>query len=153
MFYRQKLLISLIEAFGGQLSSTDLQKLLFLYCRLTNQNHYDFFPYKFGAFSFVTDYDKQKLVEKGILKDTNDFELTGSKLFINQLDVNDRIKIKAFATKYSNLSGNELIRKTYLEYPEYAIKSEIASTLLSPTEFYIVRTHLNNNSDNRFLSG
>lgn len=146
MFYRQKILTSLIEVFGGQLPNTDLEKLLFLFCQLNHQNYYDFFPYKFGAFSFITYYDKQKLVKQGVFKDSNSFELTGSKSFINQIESSDRIKLRAFATKYRSLRGQDLIRKTYLEYPRYAAKSEIASTLLSAAELHTVSSSWNNDS-------
>lgn len=51
MFYRQKLLLALIESNGHSIKRTDLQKLLFLFCQETGQNYYDFFPHKYGPFS------------------------------------------------------------------------------------------------------
>jgi hypothetical protein len=143
MYYRQKILLSLIEIFGGQLQSTDFQKLLFLYCQLTKTNHYDFFPYKFGAFSFTSAYDKQKLIATDLLKDSNDFSTAGTKSFISQLTPEDRIKLKAFYSKFRHLRGQELVKQTYLDYPLYAIRSEIVTAVLNKDEFRMVSSNWN----------
>src|SRR3989304_7086803 len=54
MYYRRKILLALIEVFGGSLQSTDCEKLLFNFCQKTGKNHYYFFPYKYGPFSFLS---------------------------------------------------------------------------------------------------
>ncbi len=143
MFYRQKVLLALIEICNGQLPSTDLQKLLFLFCQSTNRNHYDFFPYKYGAFSFTSYYDKRKLIERGLLKDSSNFELAKPTSYINQLETKDRIALRAFSSKYRFLRGEELIRKTYLEFPHYVARSEIADTLLAEQDYKIVSSSWN----------
>jgi len=135
MFYRQKILLALIEAYGGKLSNTDLEKLLFLFCQATKQNHYDFFPYKYGAFSFTSYYDKRKLIERGLLKDEEHFQLTTSTSYIEKLQPKDRIALRGFAYRTSKVRGKELVRKAYLEYPQYASKSEIAKTILTLEEY------------------
>jgi uncharacterized protein (DUF488 family) len=38
MYYRRKILLALIEVFGGSLKSTDCEKLLFNYCQQTGKN-------------------------------------------------------------------------------------------------------------------
>lgn len=134
MFYRQKILLALTELCGRSSQNTDLQKLLFLFCQETGENHYDFFPYKFGAFSFVSYDDKRKLIEQGHLKDTAHFELASNTSYLNQLKAKDRADILAFAQKTQNLRGRTLIRKTYLEYPKYATRSTIANTILTSEE-------------------
>ncbi len=134
MFYRQKILLALVELYGGSLSNTDLEKLLFLYCQTTQQNYYDFFPYKYGPFSFMSYYDKRKLIEKGLLKDTQFFELNDSKSYIEKLKSKDRIALRSFFMRNSKLRGQALVRKIYLEYPRYATKSEIAKNILTQEE-------------------
>lgn len=134
MFYRQKILLALIELCGGKIKSTDLEKLLFLYCKTTEENHYDFFPYKFGAFSFVSYYDKRKLIEKGVLKNADDFELVSSKSYVRQLSIKDQHCLREFVTKTQNLRGKQLLRKTYIEHPFFAYKSEIAHSILTIDE-------------------
>lgn len=154
MFYRRKILLALTEVVGGSAFSTDLQKLLFLFCQETQQNHYDFFPYKYGAFSFVSYYDKRKLVEQGCLKDNKQFELATNTSYLNQLKPKDRIAMQAFAAKTQNIRGQQLIRKTYLEYPKYASRSNIANTVLEPNEWKIVQMYWNKDSSpNLFTVG
>ena len=54
LYSRQRLLLGLLDAIGGNVSNTDFQKLLFLYCKersshgATQSTHglYDFVPYR-----------------------------------------------------------------------------------------------------------
>lgn len=70
LYERQKLLISMVDAFGGQIGAIDFQKLLFLYSKeFENPGTYDFVPYKRGCFSFTSYADKRKLIDKGFLLD------------------------------------------------------------------------------------
>jgi hypothetical protein len=68
MYYRRKILLSLLQAFDNQLDKISLQKLLFLLTRIQEKKSYYFIPYKFGCFSFQANADlstlaKYKLVE------------------------------------------------------------------------------------------
>jgi hypothetical protein len=76
MYYRRKILLALIEVFGGSLQSTDCEKLLFNFCQQSKKNHYDFFPHKFGPFSILSYYDKRRLIDLGLLKPVDDFQLS-----------------------------------------------------------------------------
>ena len=44
MYYRRKILLALLEEFGGELANTDFQKLLFLFTERQNERSYDFVP-------------------------------------------------------------------------------------------------------------
>jgi uncharacterized protein (DUF488 family) len=139
MFYRRKILLALLEAFGGDLANTDFQKLLFLYCRRSNSTHYDFFPYKFGGFSLVSYHDKRKLIEVGILANADRFKLSTSKSYLKELKSTDRNSIRNFAAQAKNLRGKRLVRAAYKEYPEYAVRSEIASTVFTQEELQEIK--------------
>lgn len=139
MYYRRKLLLALIEAFGGNLKRTDCQKLLFLFCQTVGKNHYDFFPYQFGAFSFVAYYDKSRLTEMGLLQPSDDFQLRRGQSFISQLTSSDNAALKSLRSRANGLRGKELIRKTYLDHPHFACRSKIASELLNPAEIKQVK--------------
>ncbi len=53
LYKRQKLLLDLVHAAGGELAATDLQKLLFLYGQqCEDEPSYRFIPYRYGCFSF-----------------------------------------------------------------------------------------------------
>lgn len=140
MLYRQKILLSLIEVFGGNLTKTDLMKLLFLFCKDRGVDHYEFFPYQYGAFSFMSYYDKRKLIQRNLLVDTDRFIISSPKSFITSLRTDDQIALRKFVETVGDLRGRDLIHKTYLEYPKYATRSEIAVELLSTDELRRVQS-------------
>lgn len=47
MYYRRKIMLAMLELFGGTLDSTDCEKLLFLFCHRTRKKYYDFSPYPY----------------------------------------------------------------------------------------------------------
>ena len=69
IFERQRVLLTLLDALGGQSAPVDFQKLLFLYTRRQEEPSYEFVPYRFGCFSFSSYADKRKLIELGLLVD------------------------------------------------------------------------------------
>ncbi len=152
MFYRQKILLALVELYDGRLSNTDLEKLLFLFCQTTQQNYYDFFPYKYGPFSFLSYYDKHKLIERGLLKDTKHFELKVSTSYLDKLKPKDCIALRSFFMRTSKLRGQALVRKTYLEYPGYAAKSEIAKNVLNQEEYFHASSSWNLETENTLFT-
>lgn len=132
MYYRRKILLALIETFDGNLKNTDCEKLLFNFCKMTGKNHYDFFPHRFGPFSFVSYYDKRRLIELGLLESTQDFKLKKKHSYIREIESSDRkalIELKA-----SGLRGKRLIQKTYRENPQFTVKSEILDNLFEEDE-------------------
>jgi uncharacterized protein (DUF488 family) len=141
MYYRRKIFLALLETFSGKLNSSDFEKLLLLLCRQTNQNYYDFFPHKYGCFSFLSYQDKRVLIKNGYLKDSDKFELTSRKSFINNIKEEDRKALTELTTKWSRSLGNKLKKYTYLEYPEYAIKSEIAEKILNNEELNMIKSY------------
>ncbi len=143
MFYRQKVLLALLQSCGGDLGHTDLEKLLFLYCQVVDRNYYDFFPYRYGAFSFMSFYDKGKLEAQGLLKRGDRFVLASRRSFREELEVRDRAAMRAFVKEYAQLRGRSLIIKSYLDYPEYAARSEISAEILTPTEYDSVQAYWN----------
>ncbi len=137
IFKRQKLLLALLEEWGGELSNTDMQKYLFLLsrCQDKSSRSYHFIPYKFGCFSFNSYSDKRKLIEKKVLKDSEDWKLSKDQGgFYFMLPHEDRASIKKIKQNFGHLSGKKLIRHIYLQYPYYAINSEILGEVLSKSE-------------------
>ena len=140
MIYRQRILLALIEVFGGVLGKTDLQKLLFLFCKYREVDHYEFFPYQYGAFSLMSYYDKRKLTQRKLLADTDNFAIRSTKSSIERLRREDAIALREFAEKTGHIRGDDLIRKTYLEYPRYARRSKITYQVLSADERKMVQS-------------
>lgn len=135
MFYRQKILLALVEAFGGSLTKTDCQKLLFLYCLRREKNYYDFFPHKYGNFSLILAQDNDRLADLDFLTSRSDFQLKGSHEYVAQLTLKDREILHNFVLEIGDLRGEKLIHKAYLEAPYYASRSQIATKILRSTEY------------------
>jgi len=138
MYYRRKMLLALIEAFGGLLPATDCYKLMFLFCQRTQQNIYDFFPYKFGACSFILHQDKLRLIALGLLKSTDKFQLSTRESFFSQINLLDQVELQALVEEIHNLKGKRLLRKVYKEYPYFATRSLVAPDILSPEDYAAV---------------
>lgn len=136
MFYRRKVLLALIEAFGGQLQNTDLQKLLFALSLKQENRSYHFVPYKFGCFSFQAVADKSALTKKGYLENTDKWEIADKGLSMyNLLDPNDKLAINQIKAIYQNKLGKALLKDIYVKHPYYAINSEIAHEILTADEY------------------
>jgi uncharacterized protein (DUF488 family) len=132
MYYRRKLLLALLEVFDDNLNRTDCEKLLFNFCKDTGKNHYDFFPHRYGPFSFVSYYDKQRLTELGLLKQSLDFQLNTKHSYLKELDPSDKKVL--LELKASGLRGDRLIMKTYRENPQFTVRSVILDRLFDIEE-------------------
>jgi len=135
MYYRRKILLALIEVFGGELDNTDFEKLLFLFCKKSQNTYYDFFPYKFGCFSYVSYSDKRILTKQGFLDNVEKFKLSSQTNFLNMIKLQDKNALIAFSEKMKHLKGKNLIRKVYTEFPYYASRSEIIKEVFTENEF------------------
>lgn len=136
MYYRRKILLALLDAFKYKLKKINLQKLLFLFTQEQDIPNFHFVPYKYGAFSFQANadlntmikYNQVQLMEKTWGKIDN-------KNYLKVLKDSDRIRIINLYDKFKNFSTDDLIRYTYINYPYYAIKSNVAKDKLSETEY------------------
>ncbi len=138
MFYRRKILLAFIEAFGGSLNKADCQKLLFLFCLRTGNNYYDFFPFRYGVFSVILVQDKKRLTDLGYLTAKAGFHLVNKTTYISELRLSDRADLLAFVEEIRKLRGKALTHKIHLEVPDYACRSQIANRVLSPDEYQVV---------------
>jgi hypothetical protein len=132
LFDRQKRLLALLQALGGELNKLDFHKLLFLYC--TNVERipsYEFVPYKFGGFSFTSYADKRRLTENEFLADTErTWKLTRAGRMAANVSSATRAEMDTFAKQFSKKRGDALIAVAYRQYPYYAIRSEIVHRIL-----------------------
>ncbi len=141
MFYRRKVILALLQVFEDELDKIHFQKLLFLFTRKQVKPEYDFVPYKFGCFSFSANADIVAMERDELLIETETIiKKTDETDFLKQLkpaDLNIMLEIKAV---YGVMSVNAVMKHTYLEYPYYAINSEVAEKKLSSDELEIVRS-------------
>jgi uncharacterized protein (DUF488 family) len=130
LLYRQKILLALLECFKGHVDKTDFIKLMFLFCQKYKKSFYSFFPHHYGCFSFEIYKDQRNLINKGILGNVDSFSIDKPTGMLYQLKNEDKANLITFANHHQNLRGDELIRRTYLDYPEYAKCSEIKERIL-----------------------
>lgn len=116
-YKRQRFLLSFISQLPDEIALTNLQKLVFLYSMREKSKFYEFVPYKFGPYSFQLREDVDILRNNGFLS-RESFGIVASKKYQGET-------VFPIATE----RGDELIRRTYREYPYYAINSEIISRL------------------------
>ncbi len=127
---RQRRLLSLLAALGGNVCNIDFQKLLYLHCvELGEKAPYEFVPYKRGAFSFTSYVDRRKLIERGLLEDVESaWKLTDLGRTVLGTDDSD---YGEFIRRTASLRGDELVAETYRRFPHTAIRSEIAGQVLA----------------------
>lgn len=139
MYYRRKILLSLLENFNGQLNKTSLQKLLFIYTRWQEKKAFDFVPYKFGCYSFQANQDLKTLGKYGLVQESTNasspqWVKSTTEDFTSTLNKTDKALMVKLKNAYNQMSREELIKYTYRNYPYFAIKSEIAHKVLTKTE-------------------
>lgn len=138
IYYRHKIILSLIKAFGGSVDAIPFQKYLFLFTRKQNESErsYDFVPYQYGCFSFQANQDVASLAYHGYLdiSDQKSIVLIQDVDFDCELSLFDLNSIEEIKDKFGGLTQDELIHYTYTHYPFYAIKSKIAKDILTEEE-------------------
>lgn len=143
MYYRRKILLSLLQVFDGQLEKVQLQKLLLLFSQLQQEADYNFVPYKYGCFSFLANADLGTLEKYGMVSDTaQHWKKVTPENFVPTLRKRDAEILKTIRYLYRDKPSEELIATTYRKYPYYAIKSKIAAKILTETEMNVVRSHI-----------
>ena len=133
MFYRRKLLLSLLEIFGNELEKIRLQKLLFLLTKKQVKQDYEFVPYKFGCYSFSANADLTAMVKKGLITETDaSFRKHDNISHFELLRRLDKKLINDTKEFYGNMNSNSLMKHTYINHPFWAIKSIVAKDILTP---------------------
>jgi uncharacterized protein (DUF488 family) len=135
VYYRRKIILAILDEFGGQLPKTSFQKLLFIFTRMQEVKSFDFVPYSFGCFSFSANQDLLTLKKYGMVKEQhsepNQYWVKSDNVdYLNQLTKQDYASIKLVAQEFRQMDQDELIKYTYQKYPYFAINSKIATKLL-----------------------
>src|SRR5690606_39104543 len=131
MFYRRKVILAIIQSFGGRLEKIKLQKLLFLFTEKQVKPDYDFVPYKYGCYSFSAGADIKTMVTKEQLEETESSYIKQDKTdYIKALKEGDPKVLRYIKNLYGQMDNTALMKHTYTNYPYYAINSVAAENLL-----------------------
>lgn len=121
-YNRQRFLLAFIRQLNEAVSSTDMQKLVFMQTMEKESKFYEFLPHKFGAYSFQLAEDIDILRRDGFItvEDTK-IRAAGEYLHEDLFDIPSE-------------RGDDLIRKAYRAYPYYTLNSEIIPRLFGKRE-------------------
>ena len=142
MYYRRKILLALIETFGGRMCPISLQKALFLFTREQDKEDrvYSFVPYRYGCFSFNANHDISVLEKTGFLCcHDKEISLTDSGNYAADIDLFDSARLQDIYDRYKDYTDDDFIDYTYKAFPYYAINSEIAYRHLNEEQMAVVR--------------
>jgi len=136
MFYRRKIILALLQLFGGQIDKISLQKLLFLFTQSQTKPEYDFIPYKFGCYSYSANADLTTMVSRGILSETSSHYICNETIdYFETLKEEDKKLMLKVKNNYGKLSANALMKYTYINFPYWAINSVKAKEILTTEQF------------------
>jgi uncharacterized protein (DUF488 family) len=135
MYYRRKVILSLIETFGGELEKFQLQKLLMLFSFYQKNSSYHFVPYKYGCFSFQANADLATMKKyEWVAENEKSWKKTTNQSYFNELLESDKKALTELKNNFNHKSSEYLIKHTYRNYPYYAINSKIAHQVLNQEE-------------------
>lgn len=152
MYYRRKIILAILEKFGGEIKPTHFQKLLLLFTRQQKKAAFEFIPHKYGAFSAQARADKKTMIKYDLLEHDRNWVLASDEGYINQLKKTDRQILENLYKQFKDSSTDELIHFTYLEHPFFATRSEIAGKLLTEEELKRVKMFQPVNEDRKLYT-
>ncbi len=124
-----------MQLFDGQLDKIRLQKLLFLFSLKQAKTEYDFVPYKYGCYSYSANADLTTMVSKGLLAESQKhFDKLDKTDYLKLVKNDDLKRLQQVKAEYGKMSSKVLMKHTYINYPFYATRSEVAADILDKTE-------------------
>lgn len=143
MFYRRKIISSLLQLLGGELEKIRIQKLLFLFSQKKAKSEYDFVPYKYGCYSFSLKADLVTMLKKEtLLENENVYIKNTPGDAIKALKPEDKKILTEVVQLYGKMSNAALIKHTYTNFPYYATKSTIADKILDTVKLSKVNSQI-----------
>lgn len=132
MLKKHKMILAVIGKMGPKLTNTELMNYLFLCTRKQISPSFDFVPYKYGCFSFEAYHEISLLLKNEFISFTDQVYSLNPGVAVPVLDdQEDRDAIWQVHKEYKELRGMDLLRKNFMDYPYYAIKSTILNDVLT----------------------
>ncbi|MBN2403733.1 MAG: DUF488 family protein [Spirochaetes bacterium] len=120
-FYRQKLLLSLINKFNNRLSNSDFQKLLFIFSSTKKENsEYYFVPVSNSPFSFMAQADINRLGTLGMISNNNKLELLFKSNIRSYIKQSDNETMDRLSYQFSTIDSKSLDEYIFSKHPFYS---------------------------------
>lgn len=130
MYYRRKILLNFISAFGEQgIEKLKLQKLLFLLCQAQDKPAFDFVPYKYGCFSFQAAKDLHVLKSHYQLLKQDGAKWLIHQPFNDELQPKEQSILSQLLNDFKHQNTTQTVSYVYDRYPYYSIKSQREMTV------------------------
>lgn len=143
MYYRRKVVLALLQQFGGTLPKISLQKLMLLFTQRQQQAVYDFIPYQFGSYSYSLSADLYAMSQKNFIRDEEtSIANTDTKNYFETLTEQDKNILRSIYREFNGWDNQRLMYYTYTHLPYYAINST-AKNILSKDELQRVEESRN----------
>lgn len=140
MYYRRKVILSLLQLFDNQLEKVQLQKLLMLFSTLQVKKSFHFIPYKYGCFSFQANADLGTMKKYELVKEIDkSWVKADSENYLSMLKQDDKTALLKTKKLFAGKSSDELITYTYQHFPYFAINSTIVNKYLNESELLEVQ--------------
>ena len=138
LIHRTKILLSVLQELGGQLSDTRMQQLLFLYCNefVKRDEYYEFIPLNNSPYSVQAEEDKGSLIHKKLLEKSEEWLLKPTnKRFAVDLDFFEKIAIQDLKNKGMSQSDEQLAEHIAANYPYFSAQNRSEN---NDTIFYTI---------------
>lgn len=122
MYYRRKVILAVLEQFGGEMPEADLQSALFLLCDRQEEPSFEFLPVKTGPYSFQAEQDlltMEKYEQVG--KAGGAWRLLDETGYAAALKPGDRFNLTKLYGEIKSVRGAELQKRIFSSHPYYAI--------------------------------
>jgi len=136
MYYRRKVVLSIIQLLADSTEKMSIQKIVFLYSQRKAKAEYDFIPYKYGCYSYSLKADLNTMVNKGLLSESeHTYEKEDKVDYHKLLRPADQLLVQETVASYGQMTRSQLISHTYINYPFYAIHSTIAQDVVGKVKY------------------
>jgi uncharacterized protein (DUF488 family) len=152
MYYRRKIILAILETFGGNVGKIHFQKLLLIFTQLQSKPAFDFVPHRYGCYSFQASWDLRALKYYNAVTEDEKFWQLKADGCVEQLKKEERSIISHICREYKSLTTREIVMHTYQKFPYYATRSVIASRMLNSEDMQKVQDQRPDNQGTKLFT-
>ncbi|MGI9392136.1 MAG: DUF488 domain-containing protein [Parvibaculales bacterium] len=125
IYYRRKILLNIIAAFGNEgIEKLKLQKILFLLSKQQENPAFSFVPYKYGCYSFQATKDLEVMTDYYTFIAQHDDKWFPRQVPDSTLHKKESMLLSALINQFKHKDKQQTIDYVYDRYPYYSINSQ-----------------------------